>query len=413
MKIAIVGSGISGNTIAHLLHKKHNITLFEKNNRIGGHSHTHNIEINGSPISVDTGFIVFNKKTYPLFSSLLRELDVAHEDSKMSFSVFSKKTGLEYNGTTLNTLFSQRRNIFNPKFIKMIFEILRFNKESLGLLNTSKELSLGDYLAKNTYSDYFLKNYILPMGSAIWSSNLETMIKFPAKFFVTFLHNHGMLNINNRPQWLTISNGSKSYVQKLCHPFIDKIRLNSNIKFIERKSNKVIVHSKYGSENFDYIFMACHSNEALAILKDASNNEKEILGAIPYTNNEVYLHTDSSIMPKYKLSWAAWNYNIDSKESEPITLTYNMNILQNIKIKTPVLVTLNPKGCIDPKKIIKKLNYTHPTFSIDSINAQKKHHIISGINRTFFAGAYWGNGFHEDGVKSAYDSVKQLNQLID
>tara|TARA_B100000795_G_scaffold258622_1_gene232845 strand:+ start:433 stop:1674 length:1242 start_codon:yes stop_codon:yes gene_type:complete len=412
MKIAIVGSGISGNTIAHLLHKKHNITLFEKNNRIGGHSHTHNIEINGSPISVDTGFIVFNKKTYPLFSSLLRELDVAHEDSKMSFSVFSKKTGLEYNGTSLNTLFSQRRNIFNPKFIKMIFEILRFNKESLGLLNTSKELSLGDYLAKNTYSDYFLKNYILPMGSAIWSSNLETMIKFPAKFFVTFLHNHGMLNINNRPQWLTISNGSKSYVQKLCYPFIDNIRLNSNIKFIERKSNKVIVHSKYGSENFDYIFMACHSNEALAILKDASNNEKEILGAIPYTNNEVYLHTDSSIMPKYKLSWAAWNYNIDSKESEPITLTYNMNILQNIKIETPVLVTLNPKGCIDPKKIIKKLNYAHPTFSIDSINAQKKHHIISGINRTFFAGAYWGNGFHEDGVKSAYDSVKQLNQLI-
>ena len=412
MKIAIVGSGISGNTIAHLLHKKHNITLFEKNNRIGGHSHTHNIEINGSPISVDTGFIVFNKKTYPLFSSLLRELDVAHEDSKMSFSVFSKKTGLEYNGTTLNTLFSQRRNIFNPKFIKMIFEILRFNKESLGLLATSKELSLGDYLAKNAYSDYFLKNYILPMGSAIWSSNLETMIKFPAKFFVTFLHNHGMLNINNRPQWLTISNGSKSYVQKLCHPFIDKIRLNSNIKFIERKSNKVIVHSKYGSENFDYIFMACHSNEALAILKDASNNEKEILGAIPYTNNEVYLHTDSTIMPKYKLSWAAWNYNIDSKESEPITLTYNMNILQNIKIETPVLVTLNPKGCIDPKKIIKKLNYAHPTFSIDSINAQKKHPIISGINRTFFAGAYWGNGFHEDGVKSAYDSVKQLNQLI-
>ena len=412
MKIAIVGSGISGNTIAHLLHKKHNITLFEKNNRIGGHSHTHNIEINGSPISVDTGFIVFNKKTYPLFSSLLRELDVAHEDSKMSFSVFSKKTGLEYNGTSLNTLFSQRRNIFKPKFIKMIFEILRFNKESLGLLATSKELSLGDYLAKNAYSDYFLKNYILPMGSAIWSSNLETMIKFPAKFFVTFLHNHGMLNINNRPQWLTISNGSKSYVQKLCHPFIDKIRLNSNIKFIERKSNKVIVHSKYGSENFDYIFMACHSNQALAILKDPSNNEKEVLGAIPYTNNEVYLHTDSTIMPKYKLSWAAWNYNIDSKESEPITLTYNMNILQNIKIETPILVTLNPKGCIDPKKIIKKLNYAHPTFSIDSINAQKKHPIISGINRTFFAGAYWGNGFHEDGVKSAYDSVKQLNQLI-
>jgi len=412
MKIAIVGSGISGNTIAHLLHKKHNITLFEKNDRIGGHSHTHNIDVNGTSISVDTGFIVFNKKTYPLFSSLLKELDVAYEDSSMSFSVFSKKNSLEYNGTNLNTLFSQRKNIFNPKFIKMIFEILRFNKESLGLIETSEELSLGDYLAKNSYSDYFLKHYILPMGSAIWSSKLETMSKFSAKFFVTFLHNHGMLNINNRPQWLTISNGSKSYVQKLCRPFIDNIRLNTDINFIERKSNKVIVHSNHGSENFDYIFMACHSTEALEILKDSSNNEKEILGAIPYTNNEVYLHTDSSIMPKYKLSWAAWNYNIDSEDNEPITLTYNMNILQNIKIETPILVTLNPKGNIDPKKIIKKLSYEHPIFSIDSVNAQKKQHVISGINRTFFAGAYWGNGFHEDGVKSAYDSVKQLNELI-
>jgi len=412
MKIAIVGSGISGNTIAHLLHKKHNITLFEKNDRIGGHSHTHNIDVNGTPISVDTGFIVFNKKTYPLFSSLLKELDVAYEDSSMSFSVFSKKNSLEYNGTNLNTLFSQRKNIFNPKFIKMIFEILRFNKESLALIETSEELSLGDYLAKNSYSDYFLKHYILPMGSAIWSSKLETMSKFSAKFFVTFLHNHGMLNINNRPQWLTISNGSKSYVQKLCRPFIDNIRLNTDINFIERKSNKVIVHSNHGSENFDYIFMACHSTEALEILKDSSNNEKEILGAIPYTNNEVYLHTDSSIMPKYKLSWAAWNYNIDSEDNEPITLTYNMNILQNIKIETPILVTLNPKGNIDPKKIIKKLSYEHPIFSIDSVNAQKKQHVISGINRTFFAGAYWGNGFHEDGVKSAYDSVKQLNELI-
>ena len=412
MKIAIVGSGISGNTIAHLLHKKHKVTVYEKNNRIGGHSHTHDININGIPVSVDTGFIVFNKKNYPLFSNLLKDLDVAYEDSNMSFSVFSKKTSLEYNGTSLNTLFSQRKNIFNPKFIKMILEILRFNKESLSLLETSNELNLGSYLAKKKYSDYFLKNYILPMGSAIWSSNLETMINFPAKFFVTFLHNHGMLNINNRPQWLTVTNGSRSYVQKLCLPFIDNIRLNSKINFIERKSNKVIVNDKLGSESFDYIFLACHSNQALDILKDANNNEKEILGAIPYAKNEIYLHTDSSVMPKHKLSWAAWNYNIDSKENEPITLTYNMNILQNLSIETPVLVTLNPKGPIEPSKIIKKLKYSHPKFSIASVNAQKRHHKISGVNRTFYAGAYWGNGFHEDGVKSAYDCVNQLNALI-
>ena len=412
MKIAIVGAGISGNAIAHLLHKEHKITLFEKNDRIGGHSHTHKIQIEDKTISVDTGFIVFNKKTYPLFTSLLDKLGVDYEDSNMSFSVFSKLSGLEYNGTNLNTLFSQRKNLFNFKFIKMVLEIFRFNKKALELLSTKEEITLGDYLANHNYSSYFSKHYILPMGSAIWSSNIETMLNFPAKFFVKFFHNHGMLNINDRPQWLTITGGSESYVKKLCEPFINSIKLNSNIRFIERMENKVIIHHNQGSENFDYLFMACHSNEALKLIKDTSYVEKELLGSIPYADNDVYLHTDASIMPKHKLSWAAWNYNIDNKSHEPISLTYNMNILQNIKSESPVLVTLNPKSNIDPKKIIKKLNYSHPTFNIDGINAQKKHHLISGVNRTFYAGAYWGNGFHEDGVKSAYDAVNQLNKLI-
>ena len=412
MKIAIVGAGISGNAIAHLLHKEHKITLFEKNDRIGGHSHTHKIQIEDKTISVDTGFIVFNKKTYPLFTSLLDKLGVDYEDSNMSFSVFSKLSGLEYNGTNLNTLFSQRKNLFNFKFIKMVLEIFRFNKKALELLSAKEEITLGDYLANHNYSSYFSKHYILPMGSAIWSSNIETMLNFPAKFFVKFFHNHGMLNINDRPQWLTITGGSESYVKKLCEPFINSIKLNSNIRFIERMENKVIIHHNQGSENFDYLFMACHSNEALKLIKDTSYVEKELLGSIPYADNDVYLHTDASIMPKHKLSWAAWNYNIDNKSHEPISLTYNMNILQNIKSESPVLVTLNPKSNIDPKKIIKKLNYSHPTFNIDGINAQKKHHLISGVNRTFYAGAYWGNGFHEDGVKSAYDAVNQLNKLI-
>jgi uncharacterized protein len=412
MKIAIVGSGISGSTIAHLLHAKHEITVFEKNNRVGGHSHTHNIEIDGRSISVDTGFIVFNKKTYPLFTSLLDELGVNYENSSMSFSVFSKLTGLEYNGTNLNTLFSQRKNIFNPKFIKMIFEILRFNSHSLELLSTQQDISLGDYLLQNRYSEYFSKHYILPMGAAIWSSSLKVILDFPAQFFVKFFHNHGMLNINDRPQWLTVSQGSQSYVKKLCQPFIEFIRLNSDIKFIERMPNKVIIHHKGGVENFDYLFMACHSDEALALLKTPSEEEAQLLAAIPYVNNDVYLHTDSSVMPKNKLSWAAWNYNIDNKDNEQVTLTYNMNVLQNLNTKTPILVTLNPRGLIDPKKIIKKLKYAHPIFSIDGINAQKKHRAISSLNRTFYAGAYWGNGFHEDGVKSAYDAVNQLNGLV-
>jgi len=413
MKIAIVGAGISGNTIAHLLHKEHKITVFEKNDRIGGHSHTHNIEIEGKAISVDTGFIVFNKKTYPLFTSLLDKLNVDYEHSNMSFSVFSKLSGLEYNGTNLNTLFSQRKNLFNYKFIKMIFEIFRFNKEALELLNAKEEMPLGDYLANNNYSGYFSKHYILPMGSAIWSSNLKTMLNFPAKFFVKFFHNHGMLNINNRPQWLTVTGGSESYIKKLCDPFIDSIKLKSNIRFIERMENKVVIHHHNGSsEGFDYLFMACHSDEALGLIKDTSSLEKKLLGSIPYCDNDVYLHTDASIMPKHKLSWAAWNYNIDNKSHEPISLTYNMNILQNIKSENPILVTLNPKSNLDPKKIIKKLNYAHPTFSIDGISAQKNYHLISGVNRTFYAGAYWGNGFHEDGVKSAFDSVSQLNKLL-
>tara|TARA_B100000767_G_C19688075_1_gene502719 strand:+ start:41 stop:928 length:888 start_codon:yes stop_codon:yes gene_type:complete len=294
----------------------------------------------------------------------------------------------------------------------MVLEIFRFNKKALELLNTKEEITLGDYLANHNYSSYFSKHYILPMGSAIWSSNIETMLNFPAKFFVKFFHNHGMLNINDRPQWLTITGGSESYVKKLCEPFINSIKLNSNIRFIERMENKVIIHHNQGSENFDYLFMACHSNEALKLIKDTSYVEKELLGSIPYADNDVYLHTDASIMPKHKLSWAAWNYNIDNKSHEPISLTYNMNILQNIKSESPVLVTLNPKSNINPKKIIKKLNYSHPTFTIDGINAQKKHHLISGVNRTFYAGAYWGNGFHEDGVKSAYDVVNQLNKLI-
>ena len=363
MKIAIVGAGISGNAIAHLLHKEHKITLFEKNDRIGGHSHTHKIQIEDKTISVDTGFIVFNKKTYPLFTSLLDQLGVDYEDSNMSFSVFSKLSGLEYNGTNLNTLFSQRKNLFNFKFIKMVLEIFRFNKKALELLSAKEEITLGDYLANHNYSSYFSKHYILPMGSAIWSSNIETMLNFPAKFFVKFFHNHGMLNINDRPQWLTITGGSESYVKKLCEPFINSIKLNSNIRFIERMENKVIIHHNQGSENFDYLFMACHSNEALKLIKDTSYVEKELLGSIPYADNDVYLHTDASIMPKHKLSWAAWNYNIDNKNHEPISLTYNMNILQNIKSESPLLVTLNPKSNIDPKKIIKKLNYSHPTFN--------------------------------------------------
>ena len=411
MKIAIIGSGISGNTLAYYLNPHHQITLFESNDRIGGHSHTHHIDIFNQKVSVDTGFIVFNKKTYPNFLKLLYELKVPYENSAMSFSVKDSQKDFEYNGTSLNALFAQRKNFMNPRFYKMISEILRFNKSSIILLSSDEEISLGDYLKREGYSDFFKKYYILPMGSAIWSSNIKTMMEFPAKFFIKFFNNHGMLNINDRPQWLTISGGSINYVNKMIEPFRKKIKLNQNIKYVERKKDHIVIHHKDRIEKFDWVFFACHSDEAFKLIKSPGLHEKNILKAIPYTDNEVVLHYDDHFMPKRKLAWAAWNYHIDDNANSPASLTYNMNILQNLKTEAPLLVTLNPMQKINKKKIIKTLSYAHPQYSLRSIEAQSKYHLISGVNRTSFAGAYWGNGFHEDGVKSALDAIQQFNAV--
>jgi len=411
MKIAIIGSGISGNTLAYHLNSNHQITLFESNSRVGGHSHTHEIEIANQKLNVDTGFIVFNKKTYPHFLNLLHELKVPYENSAMSFSVKDSQKDFEYNGTNLNALFAQRKNLISPTFYKMIKEILRFNKNSTLLLKDNEEISLGEYLDREAYSDFFKKYYILPMGSAIWSSDVKTMMTFPAKFFVRFFDNHGMLNINDRPQWLTITGGSINYVKKLISPFEKKIKLNSQIKSVERKNDHVDIQFHDRDEKFDWVFFACHSDEALKLIKSPTQDEKNVLKAIPYTDNEVILHFDERFMPRRKLAWAAWNYHVAEDSSSPVSLTYNMNILQNLKTNVPVLVTLNPQEKIDKHKIIKKLSYAHPQYSLKSIEAQSKHHLISGVNRTSFAGAYWGNGFHEDGVKSAIDAIEQFNKV--
>ena len=279
MKVAVIGSGISGNTLAYLLNKNHDVTLYEKDKRIGGHSHTHEIVINNKKVNVDTGFIVFNKKTYPLFTSLLNNLGVKYENSNMSFSVFSKENNFEYNGTSLNSLFSQRRNLLSPKFLKMIFEILRFNKESIKL--KSKTILLKQYLKNNNYSTYFCKNYILPMGAAIWSSDIKTILNFPAHFFIDFFKNHGMLSVTNRPQWLTIKGGSQEYVKKLTSGFKNKIRLNSKIKNIVRYKSYVVIEDNKSKEKFDYVFFACHSDEALEILKKPTDDEVKILKCAP------------------------------------------------------------------------------------------------------------------------------------
>lgn len=403
MKIAIIGSGIAGNTLAYKLHKAHDITVFEANDYIGGHTHTHTVEVAAEQHNVDTGFIVFNDRTYPNFIALLTEVGVSWQDSNMSFSVRDEGSGLEYNGTTLNSLFAQRRNLFSPKFYRMVRDILRFNKSSLELLNADQEIALGDYLEQNNYSQRFIDHYIVPMGAAIWSTDAKQMLQFPARFFVRFFHHHGMLSVDERPTWRTIQGGSSAYLTKLTAGYQDKIKLNAPIEQVTRQQDHVLVKAK-GAEaaRFDYVFFACHSDQALRILGNgATTTERDVLSKIPYQCNSVYLHTDASLMPKRKLAWAAWNYHVTPQVSDKVQVTYYMNSLQNIPAKKPLLVTLNHTDGIDESQVIKKLNYAHPLYTLDGVAAQAQHHTISGRNRTGFAGAYWRNGFHEDGVMSA------------
>lgn len=414
MRIAIIGGGIAGNTLAYYLHAAHEITLFEANDYIGGHTHTHQVEIAGQTHAVDTGFIVFNDKTYPEFEHILRETGVAWRDSTMSFSVRNEVTGLEYNGTSLNSLFAQRRNLLSPRFYRMVRDILRFNKESLALLSPGVEIPLGEYLNQHGYSHQFIRDYIIPMGAAIWSTDAEQMLQFPARFFVRFFHHHGMLTVDQRPQWRTIVGGSAAYLQKLMAGYRERIRLNTPVISVERDQNGVTVMSGDGqAERFDYVFFACHSDEALNILgADATPQEREVLAAIPYQDNTVYLHTDARLMPRKKLAWAAWNYHVTAKPSGKVQVTYNMNILQGIQSAEPLLVTLNYTDAIDPAKVIKKLHYRHPLYTLEGANAQAQHAEISGHHRTGFAGAYWRNGFHEDGVVSALAAITHFKQAM-
>ncbi len=413
MKIAIIGAGIAGNTAAYHLQRDHEITVFEAESYVGGHTHTHVVGHEGSTYQVDTGFIVFNNKTYPNFMNLLRELHVPWQHSHMSFSVHCEASGLEYNGTSLNALFAQRRNLLNPRFYRMIADILRFNKESLELLEEGPEIALGNYLRQKKYSQAFIDYYIIPMGAAIWSSNPSSMMEFPARFFVRFFHHHGMLSINDRPQWLVIQGGSRRYVEALTRHFRDRIRLNTPVAEVKRHADHVEVKTANGeTEKFDWVVFACHSDQALRMLKDPTVAESDILGNIHYQNNSVILHHDRRLLPRKKLAWAAWNYHVTPEKDRPVAVTYNMNILQGLQSRQPLLVTLNHEHRIDPDKIIKRLGYTHPVYTPAVTAAQARHGEISGSNRTSYCGAYWRFGFHEDGVMSALTAVRQLQDRL-
>ena len=414
MKVAIIGSGISGNVLAYKLNKEHDITVFEANDYIGGHTHTHNLEVQGQQYAVDTGFIVHNDLTYPNFIALLEELGVERQKSIMSFSVKCEKTGLEYNGNTLNSLFAQRINLLRPSFYKMIGDILRFNKESTELLITpDNDISLGDYLQQNGYSSQFIENYIIPMGSAIWSSSYEQMLSFSAHFFIRFFDNHGLLNVTNKPDWYVIKGGSSAYLDKLTASYRSKVRLNSPVRRVRCLDTHIeIITDDNPPEKYDYVFFACHSDQALQMLDKADSFETEILSSFPYQNNDVVLHTDTKLLPKRKLAWASWNYHRLQSQTTPVAVTYNMNILQGLDCSETFCVTLNNSSAIDESKIIKRLNYTHPVFTKNTLEAQKQHSKLNGLNRCFYAGAYWRYGFHEDGVVSALDAITNFKEQL-
>ncbi len=412
MKIAIVGAGIAGNVAAWHLHREHDITVFEAGAHAGGHSHTHELEQAGRRYAVDTGFIVFNDWTYPNFIALLDELGVASQPSSMSFSVRDEASGLEYNGTTLNTLFAQRSNLLRPSFLGMLRDILRFNREAPALLEApGGELPLGEVLARGGYGRAFIERYIVPMGAAIWSTDPASMQRFPARFFVRFLHNHGMLSVNARPQWRVIRGGSARYVEQLTAPFRDRIRLRTPVESVRRLPGSVIVKARgRDAERFDALFLACHSDQALRLLADPSPAERAVLSAIPYQENEAVLHTDTRLLPRKRRAWAAWNYHVLREPGERVALTYNMNILQGLDAPEPYLVTLNRGDQIDPAKVIKRITYHHPQFTPAGVAAQARQAELNGPLNTYYCGAWWRHGFHEDGVVSALAALDHLRQ---
>ena len=413
MKIAIIGSGIAGNVVAYKLRQQHDITVFESGSYVGGHTNTVDVYEEDRQISVDTGFIVFNDRTYPNFISLLDEIGQASSQSEMSFSVQAQDGGVEYSGSSLNGLFAQRRNIVRPRFHRMIRDILRFNKTTLPSVDhLDYSETLGDFLVENDYGQEFIDHYLIPMAAAIWSAEPGSVLDMPVKFLVRFFANHGLLQISDRPVWRVIKGGSRQYVNKLVAGHRDRIRLNSPVRSVRRIDDRVELHSESGGrEFFDYVFIACHSGQALSLLKDATTAEREVLGAIRYQPNEAILHTDVSLMPKRRRAWAAWNYHLPLDVERHVAVTYNMNILQGFETNNQYLVTLNNDQDIDPAKVIRTVQYEHPIFSRESVAAQQRQPEINK-NRTFYCGAYWRNGFHEDGVVSALNALEHFEEEL-
>jgi predicted NAD/FAD-binding protein len=403
MRIAIIGAGVSGLVCARELDLLgHDVVVFEAADRPGGHVHTVDVETDGGRVAVDTGFIVFNDRNYPQFSRLLDALDVATQPSSMSFGV-SDGDEFEYNGASPNGLFARRRHLIDPAFHRMVRDLLRFNRASRDLLRSDRDPSLRSWLAEGRYSDTFVEKLIVPQVAAVWSANPEQMWTFPARFLAEFFDNHGVLELRGRPQWQTITGGSRVYVDALLRQFGGAVRLRTPVTSVRRVDGGVVVMAGVGGapELFDSVVFATHSDQALALLADASDAERELLGAIPYQRNEAVLHTDRSLLPRRRRAWASWNYHLDDEPRGVPTVTYWMNRLQSLSAGVELCVTLNRGQAIDPAHVIQRIDYAHPVYTREGVAAQRRVAEISGVRRTHYCGAYWGWGFHEDGVVSA------------
>lgn len=413
MRIAIIGSGISGLVAARQLHQDHEITLFEANDYVGGHTNTVKVEFDDEIQHVDTGFIVFNELNYPGFSQLLNSLGVDSQPSCMSFSYSDVGGKFEYNGTNLNRLFAQRSNLIRPSFYRMIRDILKFGRDTKELLNSANaEQSVADFVSDHGYGEMFQQKYLLPLGAALWSCPTETFEKFPMKFVGEFLANHFMLQVGGRPKWRVVQGGSSQYIEPLTRPFADRIRTRTPVKKIFRKEESVRIVVDSGAEEFDHVVLACHADQALRLLGDASKRELETLRLFPYQKNEVFLHTDTRVLPKRKLAWASWNAKTIQNDGALATaVTYNMNMLQSFQSPRTYCVTLNESSLIRPEKLLRSFVYHHPMFTVSRTEAIEKHKQLVCHNRTSFCGAYWGFGFHEDGFQSGMRVAESINRL--